>query len=133
MLPCAPESVDAGEGFRVFPPACGPPERGVPGADAARVHKAQPFAHELVGRTVNWTRARAPGSAVSSIAPLPTYIGGRDPGLVCVLPETFSIRRSYYAIVPENSLSLRRVGVVLTAIRDIVAAHPDLDALGLAP
>lgn len=58
------------------------------------------------------------------IAPLPTFLGDREPGLICLFPEEFSVRRTYWAIVPDASMPLRRVTTVLAAIREAVQLNP---------
>lgn len=60
------------------------------------------------------------------IAPLPTYIGNNEPDLVPILSDEFAPQRTYFVIIPENSLSSRRVDAVLSALHGIVAAHPTL-------
>lgn len=63
------------------------------------------------------------------IAPLPTYIGERDPRLIPVLPESFSVPRTYWMIAPETNLPLRRVQAAAEAVRELVGRHPDLELL----
>lgn len=63
------------------------------------------------------------------IAPLPTYIGDHDTELVRVLPDAFEARRTYWIIVPESNLRLRRVDAVLARLHELVAHHPDLESI----
>ncbi|MEV4775884.1 LysR family transcriptional regulator [Microbacterium sp. LWO13-1.2] len=63
------------------------------------------------------------------IAPLPTFIGEREPRLVPVLPESFAVKRAYWMIAPEIGLPLRRVQATIEAVRALVDKHPDLDLL----
>lgn len=60
------------------------------------------------------------------IAPLPSYIGQRDPSLRPVLPERFRVERSYWLVVPKDLAALARVRATAQAVTDIVRADPHL-------
>lgn len=60
------------------------------------------------------------------IAPLPSYIGARDPALRPVLPEQFHAERRYWLAVPKDLAPLARVRAAAQAVTDIVRADPHL-------
>ncbi|WP_072802367.1 LysR family transcriptional regulator [Rhodococcoides yunnanense] len=62
------------------------------------------------------------------IAPLPSYIGEPDDTLVRVLPEQFSIDRTYWVAVPRELTGLARVKAVDELLRTIVADAPHLQS-----
>ena len=72
--------------------------------------------------TGHWLAARSG----LGIAPLPSYIGEPDDSLVRVVPEQFSIERTYWVAVPRELTGLARVKAVNDVLTDIVADAPHL-------
>ena len=72
--------------------------------------------------TGHWLAARSG----LGIAPLPSYIGEPDDSLVRVVPEHFSIERTYWVAVPRELTGLARVKAVNDVLTDIVADAPHL-------
>lgn len=63
------------------------------------------------------------------IAPLPNFIGENEPRLVAVLPELFSVPRTYWVIVPDTNFPLRRVQATIDALRTIVGENAHVKLL----
>lgn len=72
--------------------------------------------------TGHWLAARSG----LGIAPLPSYIGDPDNGLIRVLAETLSIERTYWVAVPRELTGLARVKAVNDLLHNIVVDTPDL-------
>ncbi|RMB79672.1 LysR family transcriptional regulator [Streptomyces shenzhenensis] len=54
------------------------------------------------------------------IAPLPTYIGDAEPGLVRVLPRDFTVTRTYWVVIPKDLVRLGRVNAIGALLKQIV-------------
>lgn len=74
--------------------------------------------------TGHWLAARSG----LGIAPLPSYIGEPDTALVRVVPQLFSVNRTYWTAVPRELTGLARVKAVEALLRDIVDEAPHLNA-----
>lgn len=74
--------------------------------------------------TGHWLAARSG----LGIAPLPSYIGEPDTALVRVVPQLFSVNRTYWTAVPRELTGLARVKAVEALLRDIVDEAPHLTA-----
>ncbi|CAJ1584007.1 LysR family transcriptional regulator [[Mycobacterium] wendilense] len=72
--------------------------------------------------TGHWTAARSG----LGIAPLPAYIGEPDESLDVVLPQSFSVCRNYWMVIPRELQQLGRVRAVAQFLRSAVAANPYL-------
>ncbi|WP_280422735.1 LysR family transcriptional regulator [Nocardia carnea] len=72
--------------------------------------------------TGHWLAARSG----LGIAPLPTYIGEADDTLRTVLPDQFSVRRTYWLVMPRDLERLARVIVIERFLRTIVARNPHM-------
>jgi DNA-binding transcriptional LysR family regulator len=72
--------------------------------------------------TGHWLAARSG----LGIAPLPSYIGDPDNGLIRILAETLSIERTYWVAVPRELTGLARVKAVNDLLHKIVVDTPDL-------
>lgn len=82
-------------------------------------HRTQIQTNNLMGQ---WEAA----AAGIGIAVLPEYVGRRDSRLKQVLPQTVSLERSYWLVVPRELQRLARIRVVCDALRTIAAASDRL-------
>ncbi|AYJ50386.1 hypothetical protein D8W71_21250 [Rhodococcus sp. P1Y] len=62
------------------------------------------------------------------IAPLPSYIGEPDPTLIRVLPEHFSVDRTFWIAAPRELVGLARVRAVDELLSAVVKDAPHLSA-----
>lgn len=62
------------------------------------------------------------------VAVLPSFIADPDPRLVRVLKESVAIRRKYWLAVPRELQRLARIRVARQELRNMVLAHPHLEA-----
>ncbi|MCV7212820.1 LysR family transcriptional regulator [Mycolicibacterium canariasense] len=82
--------------------------------------------HRTRIQTNNLTGQWEAAAAGIGIAVLPEYMGGRDHRLRQILPQTVSLERSYWLVVPRELQRLARIRVVSDALRSIAAASgPD--------
>lgn len=72
--------------------------------------------------TGHWTAARSG----LGIAPLPQYVGEPDESLRAVLPESFSVRRNYWLVIPRELRQVGRVRAVAQFLRASVTSNPYL-------
>ncbi|MCF6390931.1 LysR family transcriptional regulator [Mycobacterium sp. MBM] len=72
--------------------------------------------------TGHWTAARSG----LGIVPLPEYVGEPDESLKTVLPELFSVQRSYWLVVPRELQQVGRVRAVAAFLRSLATSSPYL-------
>lgn len=77
-------------------------------------------------QTTNITGHHQAVRAGLGIAPLPTYIGDRDPSLIRVLPSEFAVTRHYWEVVPRDISRQVRLRALRGLLDDLVANHPQL-------
>ncbi|WP_280422851.1 LysR substrate-binding domain-containing protein [Nocardia carnea] len=86
-----------------------------------RVLGALPHTQKVSIQTNNITGHSLAARSGLGIAPLPTYIGEADDTLRTVLPDQFSVRRTYWLVMPRDLERSARVIVIERFLRAIVA------------